>query len=89
MTAVVFIHHGTRSSIDDILCRIAMSPKVFPLFFSNLLIPIAILVFAKGFFPYKPFIPGKAAFVESDHVHQREAPLFDKVIFMVVDALRR
>lgn len=57
--------------------------------FANLLIPIAILVFATGFFPYKPFIPGKATFGNLDHGRPREAAPFDKVIFMVVDALRR
>ena len=57
--------------------------------FANLLIPIAILVFATGFFPYKPFIPGKALFENLDSGPQREDAPFDKVIFMVVDALRR
>lgn len=52
---------------------------------ANILIPVAILVFATGFFPYKPFLPGKATFAADD---VRSAP-FDKVIFMVVDALRR
>jgi len=53
---------------------------------ANFLIPVAILVFATGFFPYKTFIPGRAQF-EDDGEH--EPPPFDKVIFMVVDALRR
>ena len=52
---------------------------------ANLLIPFAILLFATGFFPYKPFLPGKASFKTSD---VQDAP-FDKIIFMVVDALRR
>ena len=52
---------------------------------ANLLIPAAILVFATGFFPYKPFLSGKATFKADD---VRNAP-FDKVVFMVVDALRR
>lgn len=51
----------------------------------NLLLPIGILIFAKGFFPYKPFLPGLAVQNAGDVV---PAP-FDKVIFMVVDALRR
>ncbi len=66
-----------------------MSRKVFLLIVANFLIPVAILVFAKGFFPYKPFVPGKATFADSGHEHQREGAPFDKVIFMVVDALRR
>lgn len=52
---------------------------------ANLLIPIAILTFASGFFPYKPFLSGLANY---DGTTPPEAP-FDKVIFMVVDALRR
>ena len=56
---------------------------------ANLLIPVAILVFAAGFFPYKPFIPGKATFQASKNGGQSASAPFDKVIFMVVDALRR
>lgn len=69
----------------------AMPQRLSLLLFTlaNLLIPIAILVFAIGFFPYKPFIPGKATFEGSNNGgHSAPAP-FDKVIFMVVDALRR
>ena len=55
----------------------------------NLLLPIGILMFAKGFFPYKPFLPGLAIFDnETDQRIAQTAP-FDKVILMVVDALRR
>lgn len=61
---------------------------------ANLLIPVAILVFATGFFPYKPFMPGLAGYEEIglDNTRpggrkQPEAP-FDKLVFMVVDALR-
>ena len=57
--------------------------------FANLLIPIAIVVFANGFFPYKPFIPGRATFQDSSNGGQLAPAPFDKVIFMVVDALRR
>ena len=55
----------------------------------NLLIPIAVLIFAVGFFPYKPFLPGLATY---EDVPGYSGPLgapFDKVVFMVVDALRR
>lgn len=55
---------------------------------ANLLIPIAILTFASGFFPYKPFLPGTATFGDVRVDKVPEAP-FNKVIFMVVDALRR
>ncbi|KAF2219724.1 hypothetical protein BDZ85DRAFT_268247 [Elsinoe ampelina] len=71
---------------------------------ANVLIPIACLVFATGFFPYKPLLPELATFEDQDHLEElrllteksnngalvaaRPARLFDKVIFMVVDALR-
>jgi ethanolaminephosphotransferase len=70
---------------------------------ANLLIPISIAVFAMGFFPYKPFMPGLATYEElgfgldgvgiEDEVGNTMAkgavqPVFDKVVFMVVDALR-
>ncbi|ODH13654.1 hypothetical protein ACO22_07044 [Paracoccidioides brasiliensis] len=63
-----------------------MAPK-WPLFLSNLLFPLAILLFASGFFPYKPFIPGLATFSEESNGIRLSAP-FDRVVFMVVDALR-
>lgn len=63
----------------------APHPSILLLVLANLLIPAAILIFATGFFPYKPFIPGKASFKSGD----LQDPPFDKVIFMVVDALRR
>lgn len=55
---------------------------------ANVLIPIAILVFASGFFPYKPFLSGLAQYESLGYGAPPAAP-FDKVIFMVVDALRR
>ncbi|KAF2652128.1 alkaline phosphatase-like protein [Lophiostoma macrostomum CBS 122681] len=59
---------------------------------ANLLIPVAVLVFATGFFPYKPFMPGLATYEEADmpdSLGQAQPPaIFDKVVFMVVDALR-
>ena len=55
---------------------------------ANLLIPIAILTFASGFFPYKAFVPGTATYKENGINRVPKAP-FDKVVFMVVDALRR
>ncbi|SMR59518.1 unnamed protein product [Zymoseptoria tritici ST99CH_3D1] len=53
---------------------------------ANLLLPIAVLVFAKGFFPYKPVLGGLATL--SENASALPAPAFDRVIFMVVDALR-
>lgn len=55
---------------------------------ANLLIPIAIYVFGSGFFPYKPLLPGLAVYGNSEYGPPPAAP-FDRVIFMVVDALRR
>ncbi|KAL6704584.1 major facilitator superfamily transporter protein [Coniothyrium glycines] len=62
---------------------------------ANLLIPAAILVFASGFFPYKPYMPGLAQYEElsrdgsvDEILRQPPAAPFDKLIFMVVDALR-
>lgn len=52
----------------------------------NVLLPIGIVIFAKGFFPYKPVFPGLAVF--DDSAETLPAP-FNKVVFMVVDALRR
>ena len=55
---------------------------------ANILIPISILVFAAGFFPYKPFIPGLAEYEALEYGPPPKAP-FDRLVFMVVDALRR
>ncbi|KAJ6120233.1 GPI ethanolamine phosphate transferase 2 [Penicillium sp. IBT 18751x] len=53
---------------------------------ANLLLPVGILIFSSGFFPYKPLLPGLATFNDIDR--KATSPVFDKVIFMVVDALR-
>lgn len=63
----------------------ASRKSVLAMLVANLMIPWAIIVFAIGFFPYKPFLPGRATFKQND---VQNAP-FDRVIFMVVDALRR
>lgn len=55
---------------------------------ANALIPVAILVFATGFFPYKPYLPGLARFEDVDYGTPPPA-VFDKLVFMVIDALRR
>ncbi|PYI10897.1 GPI ethanolamine phosphate transferase 2 [Aspergillus sclerotiicarbonarius CBS 121057] len=54
---------------------------------ANVLTPLAVLVFSSGFFPYKPLIPGLARF-EDDSNSTVVPKAFDKVIFMVIDALR-
>jgi len=72
-----------------------MASRTLLLTLANLLIPVAIFIFATGFFPYKPFIPGLATYEElggDDAFGQgrKEPPRapFDKLVFMVVDALR-
>jgi ethanolaminephosphotransferase len=52
---------------------------------ANAFIPIAVVLFSSGYFPYKPIIPGEATIVGNGAA----PPIFDKVIVMVVDALRR
>ena len=54
----------------------------------NIITALAVLVFASGFFPHKAFLPGLATW-STDHNVSSIATPFDKVIFMVVDALRR
>lgn len=70
-----------------------MAPRTVFLALANLLIPIAVLVFATGFFPYKPFMPGLATYEGlgwEEKMGWQKAPdaQFDKLVFMVVDALR-
>lgn len=59
--------------------------RLLPLL-SNLLLPVAVLTFASGFFPYKPVLPGLAS-SSNGQINGTVAP-FERVIFMVVDALR-
>ncbi|KAF1957269.1 GPI ethanolamine phosphate transferas-like protein 2, partial [Byssothecium circinans] len=72
-----------------------MALRTLLLTLANLLIPIAILVFATGFFPYKPFMPGLAQYENlgwEDRIGWKNASVaeapFDRLVFMVVDALR-
>lgn len=56
---------------------------------ANVLIPAAVLVFASGFFPYKPVLPGLAVLQDEQEKNAKESEaVFDRVVFMVVDALR-
>ena len=55
---------------------------------ANLVLLLACVIFASGFFPYKPFLSGLAEYKTSQWGSPPEAQ-FDKVVFMVVDALRR
>lgn len=67
-----------------------MSPslRILSLIVGNILLPVACIIFAKGFFPYKPLLSGLAKYPETPWGAPL-APQFDKVIFMVIDALRR
>ena len=65
-----------------------ISAKGFSCFLANVLIACALLVFAAGFFPHKAFLPGLAQWPSGTEVPFVSSP-FDKVIFMVIDALRR
>ena len=58
------------------------------LLIANLLLPLSILVFGVGFFPYKPYLPGLAHYEKLTYGDPPNAP-FDRLVFMVVDALRR
>ncbi|EAA33695.3 alkaline phosphatase-like protein [Neurospora crassa] len=55
---------------------------------ANVLIPVAIVIFATGFFPYKPLLPGLAQYEPLDGYGEPPEAPFDKLVFMVVDALR-
>ncbi|RYP89339.1 hypothetical protein DL769_000094 [Monosporascus sp. CRB-8-3] len=65
-----------------------LSASTILLVIANLLIPAAILIFATGFFPYKPFLPGLAEYQSVVVSGSPPKSPFDRVIFMVVDALR-
>jgi ethanolaminephosphotransferase len=72
-----------------------MALRTVLLTIANLVIPVAILIFATGFFPYKPFMPGLAEYERlgwEETMGWKEGSIpkapFDKLVFMVVDALR-
>ena len=65
----------------------ALQRSSLAIFFANLLIPASLIIFASGFFPHKPFLQGLAQY--RDLKNPPPAAPFGKVIFMVVDALRR
>ncbi|KAK4153739.1 GPI ethanolamine phosphate transferase 2 [Chaetomidium leptoderma] len=55
---------------------------------ANVLVPAAILVFATGFFPYKPLLSGLASYDTVTEYGDPPAAPFDRLVFMVIDALR-
>jgi len=66
--------------------------RLVALVLANALLPVAVLVFALGFFPFKPLLPGLATFEDGKGtrawIGKRPEAVFDRVVFMVVDALR-
>ncbi|EFY87233.1 sulfatase, putative [Metarhizium acridum CQMa 102] len=54
---------------------------------ANILVPLSIVTFGVGFFPYKPVLPGLAEYEPLESGEPPRAP-FDRLVFMVVDALR-
>ncbi|KAJ9301463.1 hypothetical protein DTO271G3_1598 [Paecilomyces variotii] len=66
-----------------------MAPSIMKLatLVANLLVLIAMVIFATGFFPYKPLLQGHASFDDSRQF-RRPPQIYNKLIFMVVDALR-
>lgn len=62
--------------------------RSFLLVLGNVLVILACAVFASGFFPYKPLLQGLAHFEPLLHGAAPTAH-FEKIVFMVVDALRR
>jgi ethanolaminephosphotransferase len=64
-------------------------PSVLLLVAANVLIPVALFCFGTGFFPYKPVLPGLAQYFPSECGGQPSEAPFDRLVFMVVDALRR
>lgn len=80
----------------DIVSHSAMKPRqnatlvaILWLAVANALIPLSMWLFATGFFPYKPVLPGLANYGDPSEHGDIPAPPFDRLIFMVVDALRR
>ena len=64
-----------------------MKAPVISLLLASISLIASLLVFAVGFFPHKAFLPGLAGWHPDSVELLREAP-FNKVVFMVVDALR-
>ena len=61
--------------------------RLWTVLLANTLLVASLVVFAIGFFPYKASLPGLAEW-RADSLRPRGLAPFDKVIFMVVDALR-
>lgn len=83
---------GTFTTQEPFVMARSRTVRLTALTFANILLPVAVLVFAVGFFPFKPLLPGLATFedVQEKEVWGEGQPeaIFDRVLFMVVDALR-
>lgn len=97
MTSIDFIPFQFAYFLPLFLFRAEMTPRCSRdgtlssvlLLVANILIPVAIVVFATGFFPYKPLLPGLASYDAVTEYGDPPAAPFDKLVFMVIDALRR
>lgn len=69
-------------------CKMALKWEHRAILIANILIVVAISIFSSGFFPYKSLLPGLATFDETN-IDTVAPKVFDRVIFMVIDALRR
>ncbi|KAF3207428.1 major facilitator super transporter protein [Orbilia oligospora] len=71
------------------LTMVQLSLRWLRLAAGNLLLVLSVLVFAKAFFPYKPFLQGLAQHADYHDGGDTPAPAqFEKIVFMLVDALR-
>ena len=61
----------------------------FGLLSANILVFAGIFFFAAGFFPYKPLLQGLSEYNPLAGNGLPPQPPFDRLVFMVVDALRR
>lgn len=50
---------------------------------------VGIALFCKGFFPYKIYLPGYATQDDIPSSFSHNEPEFDRLVFVVIDALRK
>jgi predicted AlkP superfamily pyrophosphatase or phosphodiesterase len=61
-----------------------MGVRHISLFLANILLPAAVILFGCGLFSSEP-----TGIITPYAYKEKAPPLFDKVVFMVIDALRR
>ncbi|KAF7183161.1 hypothetical protein CNMCM7691_002996 [Aspergillus felis] len=83
-TLLSFLALGSK---DIEACKMALKWENRAILIANILIVVAISIFSSGFFPYKSLLPGLATFDETN-IDTVAPKVFDRVIFMVIDALR-